>query len=229
MIQGSSLRVLACYHNTDSLNFADLCNQSGFPTDLGGYYIRGLVREGFLEKGSRGQYNITPKGKQQIALSYGKRLYEQNPRLAVIVVATKQDKFAVIKRSVQPFIGSVEWPAVSVRLGESLNRAAERALKDRLGSTAKLEFIGFFRRIDTYESTTFDDKLFAVHRVHLPEGSELLEENAVGKVALLSRGELLHVENPAKSLLDIFSFVEKASAPAYEEHDYTIEISDLAK
>jgi len=43
MIQGAAFRVLACFHDQDVRSFTDICERAGYPTDLGGYYLRPLT------------------------------------------------------------------------------------------------------------------------------------------------------------------------------------------
>src|SRR6185312_11206028 len=96
-------------------------------------------------------------------------LLAPRPRLCVLLVAQHEGKFVVLRRAVQPFLGIAEWPAGAVHLGESREDAAARITKDRLGCVAEATWVGMFRRIDLFENGVFDDKLFAVHTVALPE------------------------------------------------------------
>ena len=132
MIQGAAFRVLAGFYDSDSRNFADLCNRAGYPTDLGGYYIRHLLSGGYIEKAGRGQYRILPKGKQQLALIYGKQSLASRLRVSVAIVARQEGRLAVMRRKVQPFIGAVEWPAGAVNAGEEIQVAARRILQTRI-------------------------------------------------------------------------------------------------
>ena len=62
--------------------------QAGYGTDLGGYYLRTLVRDGFLKKIERGQYSITIAGKHELAVTNnGSHVFVVRPRLAVLRVA----------------------------------------------------------------------------------------------------------------------------------------------
>ncbi|HET8670993.1 MAG TPA: hypothetical protein VFM05_10310 [Candidatus Saccharimonadales bacterium] len=227
MIQGAAFRVLAGFHGQDVRNFVELCEQAGYPTDLGGYYIRQLTKSGFIEKEERGQYHLLPKGKQQLALYYGKQLSALRPRLAVLLIARYGDRFVVLRRKVQPFVGAAEWPAVTVEQGEVVGVAATRALKSRLSEEGEATLVGFFRRIDLYGDTLFDDKIFAVHTLVIPAGSELVEDSLTGKNLLCTEQELYKLEKPGKALIDIFEYA-KAGKAQFREQTYRLSLSDLA-
>jgi DNA-binding PadR family transcriptional regulator len=79
MLQASSFRKLNCYISENTLGFAEICRQAGYPTDLGGYYLRRLVKDGYIEKTGRGQYTISAGGKQQLSLRYGKAPFYLRP------------------------------------------------------------------------------------------------------------------------------------------------------
>lgn len=227
MIQGAAFRVLAGFYDSDSRNFADLCNRAGYPTDLGGYYIRQLLSGDYIQKGSRGQYRILPKGKQQLALIYGKQSLAARLRVSVAIVASQQDRLAVIRRKVQPFIGAVEWPAGVVNAGEEVQTAARRILQARLGIDVPLTLCGFFRRIDRYADTIFDDKFFAVHTCILAPEAELMVGTTIGENLLVSRQELEKLDRPSRSLLDILQYAEQGDN-TLQERTYQLTATDLA-
>ncbi len=226
MIRGAALRVLACFFGHDVRSFTVLCEQAGYPTDLGGYYIRQLIRSGHLEKHERGVYGITPKGKQELALAHGKRALLLRPRLAVLLVARQAGKYVILEREAQPFIGRAEWPAMAVDMGRPLADAAKETARNRLGVEAQPIFTGFFRRIDIYDGSVFDDKVFAVHTLELPDDTPIAQNTVTGTLATYSEAALQQLPRPAKSLLDIWQFVSSGST--FMEHTYELQLSDLA-
>jgi predicted transcriptional regulator len=225
MLQGAAFRVLACFYDKDTRNFVELCQKAGYPTDLGGYYIRQLISSGYLERVARGQHRITPKGKQQLALYYDKPLFGLQPRYVVVLVARQSGKYVVLRRSTQPFIGVAEWQASAIRPGEPVYDAAQRVLQTRLGVTADCRVVGLFRRIDMYKDTVFDDKVFVVNTCELPAGLRLAAEGPTGANSLYTAEELATLERPSKALLSIFRFIQGNGA--YEEHVYHLDKTDL--
>lgn len=225
MIQGAAFRVLAGFYDSDSRNFADLCERAGYPTDLGGYYIRQLVKGKYLEKTERGHYHILPKGKQELAFSYGKRLLELKPRLSVLIVVRQASAYLAIRRKVQPFIGVVEWPAGIVFAGETMDTAAKRVLQARFEVMTTPEFHGFFRRTDMYGDMVFDDKLFAIFTCNIPETAQPAAENSLGDTIVLSPETLQTLSNPSRALLDVLAFTK--SPVSLQERTYELTAGDL--
>lgn len=228
MIQGSGMRVLECFLTQDTLNFAQLCKAAGYTTDLGGYYIRQLMRGGYLKKGDRGEYTILPKGKQELAQYYGTHRLVSRPRLVLLlVVASQGGRFVAMKRIRQPFINRVEWVAAAINGQETLAEAARRTAKVRLGvDNAEPQLVGFFRRIDMFKDSLFDDKLFAVHRLDLAEDTPVIPASEMGSLALYTQEELERLPTRSRALLDILRFVQKGGG-TYEEHFYELDEADL--
>src|SRR6187549_2489842 len=151
-MNGALLRLLTCFLETSVLSFSDICKRMDYSTDLGGYYIRQLLASGYLRKTTRGQYEITPIGKQQLILrNKDHTSLISNPRLCTMVLVIVDGKYIVTRRKLQPYIGYAEWPASRVVSGLDLHDAAQDVLHKRLHVTGSLKFIGFFRRIDLQE------------------------------------------------------------------------------
>jgi hypothetical protein len=228
MIQGAAFRVLACFYYRDEMSFVELCETAGYPTDLGGYYIRQLTQAGYIERAERGKYLVLPKGKQQLAFKYGKSMFAPKPRFAVLVIAQQKNQLVLIRRKAQPFIGSAEWLAGEVLMGESILSAANRVTETRLGCSGQPRFIGFFRRTDIYKDTVFDDKLFAVHSALIPDKADIHKTNVIGEITICSETELSKVSKPSKSLIDIFNYSRSTNGSQIEEHTYPITAADLS-
>ena len=227
MVQGAAFRILACFYGSDRNSFVELCKRAGYPTDLGGYYLRQLVSGEYLEKIDRGQYQILPKGKQQLAFYYGKQMLAPKPRLAVLIIAKCADEFIVLRRGVQPFIGIVEWPAGVVNMGERLEDAAKRILTARIGVTASLEAAGTFRRIDVYEGLTFDDKVFAVFTCELPTDTKIAEHSETGDILRYNQSTLEDLPHRSKALLDFLAYAQSDNH-ALVERTYELGKEDLS-
>ncbi len=227
MLQGAAFRVLACFYDSDERSFVELCQRAGYPTDLGGYYIRQLLQSGYIEKVRRGTYAVLPKGKQHLALVFGKARFAIKPRLAVLLVAQQGDNYVIMRRAVQPFVGSAEWLAGEVQAGESLQDAAGRILHSRTGCEGRPELVGMFRRIDLCDGTVFDDKLFAVHTVTIPASQTIAQSTDLGHMLLCKPTEIVSVSRPGKALLDILRF-SQSGTQGIEEHSYIITAADLS-
>lgn len=226
MVQGAAFRILAAFYDADVHSFVELCNLAGYPTDLGGYYIRQLLKAGYLEKIDRGQYRILPKGKAEVAISYHRQLFALKPRLAVILLAQKEGRLVVSRRKVQPFIGVAEWPATVAAAAEPLEQTARRSLQRRLGIEAVVPITlhGFFRRMDTYRDSPFDDKLFGVYGCDISD-ADVVADTVVGDNALYTPEALATLERPSRALLDIYHFA--MTGALYKEQNYELTAADM--
>lgn len=227
MLQGAAFRVLACFYDNDRRSFVELCKRAGYPTDLGGYYLRRLLNGAYVQKVGRGRYQILPKGKQQLAIYYGKQLLAPKPRLNVAIIAQCDDSFLVLNRKVQPFIGTAEWPAGAVRMGEATAWAAKRISKERTGLGEVLRFAGFFRRIDVCEGLLFDDKLFAIYACELPSADTVAHKTEVGETAVYTLVQLRTLPHRSKALLDILEF-SQTPGEQFVERTYDLELADFS-
>lgn len=227
MASSKSLQMLSSFYYKNVCSFIELCNVGDYSGDLGGYYIRQLVHDGYIEKIDRGQYQILAKGKHYLVANPQKLTTSHQARMSIALVVKQDDKFAVIHRTAQPFIGRTEWPTGSVRPGETLSEASNRVALERLGIPVSLKFHGFFRRIDTHEQEVFDDKLFAVHVGELPDDYTLIGNNKVGVNRLYDTEELRSLPLPSKSLIDILEYT-LFSRHNYIERKYQLEAIDLS-
>jgi ADP-ribose pyrophosphatase YjhB (NUDIX family) len=218
---------LSCFYYKNVCSFIELCNTGGYSSDLGGYYIRQLIHDGYIEKIDRGQYQILSKGKRFLVANQDTLTSRPQTRMSIALVIKQGDKFVTIERTAQPFIGRVEWPTGSVKFGESLKDAASRIAIERLGSSIPLQFHGFFRRIDMYEQDVFDDKLFAVHAGMLPDDYVVTDHNKAGINKLYTAAELQASLSPSRSLIDIFEYTLLDSG-SYIEHRYDLKAIDLS-
>lgn len=226
MLKGSAFKLLAVFRERNTCSFVEMCEQAGYPTDLGGYYLRQLVEGGYLTKQERGVYAITPKGKAQFVISYGRRPSIPRPRLLVLLIAERGGRLVALRRTTQPYIGVVEWPGASVLHGEPLEEAVVRTIQQRLGGHVSFAHHGFFRRIDMYGDDIFDDKLFVIHKVALSKETSPGPSDVPGELLDLTETELRHVAKPSRSLLAILDFALSPS-PGYVEQVYHLQASDL--
>jgi predicted transcriptional regulator/ADP-ribose pyrophosphatase YjhB (NUDIX family) len=227
MAINKALQLLSSFYYKNVCSFIELCNAGGYSSDLGGYYIRQLINDGFIEKIDRGQYQILPKGKHFLVTTQDKPTLSRRARMSIALIIARADTYVVTQRTAQPFIGRVEWPTGSVKAGESLAVAANRIACERLEIEPILRFHGFFRRIDTYGEEVFDDKLFAIHTGEVPADSPLLHQSKVGENHTYNKEELIRAISPSRSLIDIFEYAQSKQA-AYFEKRYALEPIDLS-
>lgn len=117
------------------------------PKDVEGnlfmYHLRQLFKEDFVKKTDSG-YRLTTKGLQ---LADNLSLKNLRPRIQPKIVtlsAIQNDRgeWLLYRRSRQPFFGLVGFPYGKIHLGEKIQIAAERELKEKTGLMAELRHAG---------------------------------------------------------------------------------------
>lgn len=207
--------MLNSFNNENTRNFVELCKEAGYPTDLGGYYLRQLLTSGYLLKGDRGEYILSPEGRRYLAGNHQSGFVA---RLHVMIVASFEDQIVLLKRDQQPFLSRYEWPATAVKGGETRDIALQRLLDERLAPTIKTEYVGMFRRIDRYKDDLFDDKLFLVHKVELNQSP--IEKVVNGTNVCIHTNEFESLQSKSRSLSDIYIFCR--GQEQYKEKTYQL-------
>ena len=77
------------------------------------------------------------------------RFIFEDPKLAVVVLASKKDKLLLVKRAIEPKLGKWSFPSGYVDLGESVESAALREVKEETGMEIKINFL-----VGVYSSST---------------------------------------------------------------------------
>lgn len=225
-LDNNLIRILTSFDKQNAYGFTELAEKLRYGTDLTGYYLRKLEHQGYIARTGRGMYQITPLGKSTLAQSHQFSDLNERPRITVILVAQHKDKYLMVKRTKQPFMNVIEFPVLPIARGGELMDGVQRALKDRVGVNLSVILRGFFRRIDIYNETTFDDKFFAVCMAKLTagHGAKLYKKNSQGELNLKSKDTLAQ-ENISKSLFDIVDFVQ--STDNFAEKIYQLSDPDL--
>ena len=77
------------------------------------------------------------------------RFIFEDPKLAVVVLVSKKDKLLLVKRAIEPKLGKWSFPSGYVDLGESVESAALREVKEETGMEIKINFL-----VGVYSSST---------------------------------------------------------------------------
>jgi hypothetical protein len=108
------------------------------------YHLKQLIKEGLVEKDADGWYQLTTAGKL-----YSDRLSLKSltPRLqarivTLMAVEDGQGHWLFYRRKRQPLFNLVGFPYGKIHLGESVQQAAQRELKEKTGLEAELEHRG---------------------------------------------------------------------------------------
>lgn len=225
-LDNNLIRILTSFSEQNTYGFTELAQRLHYDTDLTGYYLRKLERKGLVVKVDRGVYRITPFGKSVLAQAHQFSDISERPRVTALLVAQYKDQYLMVKRTKQPFMNVIEFPVLPIGRGEQLVNGISRALKDRLGIVLSANPKGFFRRIDIYDETVFDDKFFAVFTAELTVNHvpKLFNKNDQGEISLKSKDTLTQ-EKISKGLLDLIEFTQ--STNNFVEKTYNLSKPDL--
>lgn len=97
-----------------------------------------------------------------------------DPKLAAVVLATKDDKLVLVRRAIQPSIGKWSFPSGFVDLGEAVQDAAVREMREETGLKINItDLVGLY-------SKTGNEIVLAVYSAEvvggrLRAGTEVIE------------------------------------------------------
>ena len=137
------------------------------------YYLKKLMAEGTVGKTAE-LYHLTPAGKR-FADTLSLKTFQPRiqPKIVTLIICTNAaGEYLLYRRSHEPFINLVGFPYGKIHLGETVQGAAERELKEKTGMSTKLTHKG-----DAY-ITVYDHKeLVSQMLTHI-----LVGKNPTGKL-----------------------------------------------
>ncbi len=209
------------------MGYAELQKPTGLSSDHFNFHIKRLVEVGFVEKSKKGQYALTPRGKEYAnKLDTDQNTIEQQPKTTVILAITRKrnqtTEYLFQKRLKHPYYGYWGFPTGKIRWGETVLETAARELMEETGLQAKHVFKGIYHEHVYQEETgeLLEDKLFFV--VHCSDVSgELIEEFEGGKNAWLSLADM--------ETKKVFNSYAMELAIAKGEHRFVEEIQKYSK
>jgi ADP-ribose pyrophosphatase YjhB (NUDIX family) len=224
------ISILYTLRHTDSARFTDLMRPTGLESDTFKFHLRKVIDLGYVEKQPASDYHLTASGKEFANnLDDTKRTVQKQPKLSVLIVATKQrengDKlFLAQKRLRRPFLGF--WGCLSgpVQWGEEAEETAERELKKQTGLAGSFTVRSFFRKRDyrTDSGELLEDKLFFVIEVTNITGDLSNEWNG-GFNQWMTADEFSKQENRFESSLDAIEILQINKAYISKKAYYEIE------
>ena len=110
--------------------YAQLQKPTKLSSDHFNFHIARLVEIGYVEKVRRGQYRLTPRGKEYAnKLDTDRNTIELHPKSGVILAIQKGDKFLFQERLKHPYYGFYGFPSGKIRWGETILQTAAPELK----------------------------------------------------------------------------------------------------
>ena len=209
--------------------FAEMQKPTGLPSDNFNFHIQRLIDIGYVEKLERGQYRLTPKGKEYAnRLDTDNNTVERQPKVSVVLLVRNKnnpEKFLVQQRLKNPFYGFWGRLGGKVRFGETFEEAASREFEEETGLTGEFKFRLICRKIDHDKETdeVLEDKVFVIMEC-LDYSGQLMEKFEGGLNTWMTQDELLSQE---KRFVTAHEFAELlATNETYITRHYSYEKSE---
>lgn len=158
--------------------YAQLQKPTGLTSDHFNFHMSRLQELGLVEKVVRGQYKLTPKGKEYAnRLDTDNNTIERQPKVAVILaIEREQDgelQYLFQERLKNPYYGFWGLPSGKVRWGETFVETAARESLEETGLAADFSVAGVYHEHVRSQETDeiLEDKVFFVVRGTNPHGT----------------------------------------------------------
>ena len=185
------------------------------------YHLKTLIRRGYVAKKETG-YALTTKGVHySTQVSFEHFSVRIQPKIATLIVArNSKGEYLTYRRNKQPFLNMDGFAYGKVHLGERIEGAAERELKEKAGITADLVQKGIMYLLVTdKEGEVIAHTLFHVFLGTSPKG-ETVQESPIGKIRWLSEKELLK-QNIMPGVPEALKIAKSASrCLLFEEYEF---------
>jgi ADP-ribose pyrophosphatase YjhB (NUDIX family) len=157
--------------------YAQLQKPTGLTSDHFNFHMSRLQELKLVEKIDRGQYALTPKGKEYAnRLDTDNNTIERQPKVAVILaierVTNKKTEYLFQERLKNPYYGFWGLPSGKVRWGETIVETANRESMEETGLGAEFTVAGVYHEhVRQQESgEILEDKIFFVVKGINPHG-----------------------------------------------------------
>lgn len=197
-------------------------NSTNLPSDHFNYHLSTLIDSGMIIKNDS-SYNLTAKGKEYAnTMDTSDLTIEKQPKVAVMIIATKADKLLIQTRLKEPYYGFAGFITGKVRFGEQIAQTAARELMEEAGLTAefKLSYI-LHEHVYSKDGDLLEDKIF--HVVHATKVKGELISTRDGKNEWHSESEFRSLSNIFYDEADILDLFKNPPAEVFIEKAYAIE------
>jgi ADP-ribose pyrophosphatase YjhB (NUDIX family) len=145
------------------------------------YHLRSLVKDGLVQKESRGIYTLTHAGQAALEyLSVGRIAPVRMPKVVTYTLLTHQGQLLLLRKQKEPYRHLIEPIAGKIHFGESAEDAAQREVHEKLGlEIPKPQFVGVADIIIAKQQKPLTHMTAYVHRHELEALPSPLPENIV--------------------------------------------------
>lgn len=161
-----------------SAGYAQLQKPTKLTSDHFNFHISKLVALELVEKVARGQYRLTPKGKEYAnKLDTDDHTIERQPKSAVILAIEQEQNgkrtFLFQERLKNPYFGFWGLPSGKIRWGETITDTAIRESEEETGLLCNWRVAGVYHEHVALQETGefMEDKIFFVVHGTNPSGT----------------------------------------------------------
>jgi ADP-ribose pyrophosphatase YjhB (NUDIX family)/predicted transcriptional regulator len=227
----AEVSILKSLRLAEHARFSELMHPTGLTSDNFKFYLRNLVRLGWVKKSPDGDYALTSNGKELANnLDETRLTLQKQAKVSVLIVASRtgvtgEPEYAFQQRQRHPYYGF--WGVLSgpVQWGEGVEEAAKMELRKQTGLLGECEVRAFCRITDyVSDGMLLEDKLFAVVLANHCRG--LLDASwKGGRNAWMTLKELTHQAKHFEYTAAIIGLIESGKPYAsfigrYEPQDY---------
>jgi ADP-ribose pyrophosphatase YjhB (NUDIX family)/predicted transcriptional regulator len=211
-------QILKKFYSSKKLKFSEL--NENFPTNKFSYYIKQLIKKGFVEK-KNNFYQITDKGEKYICYldKYENFSLLEQPIHDIFLLPKRGNKYLIQKRTKRPFLGVSIPIGGKIKSGESIFETAERKLKEDTGLTGDLKFKGIVDVKTIKNNEVYLHHILNVFLVSNLKG-EVLKETSKGKNFWISEKDYYKLKNRLSAAEEHFEIVKSKSFMLLELRQY---------
>ncbi len=194
-----------------SVRFSEMDRQ-GLTTDHFSFHLRQLINWKMIEKDEDRKYSLTGKGKE-FANRFDTEIkeVERQPKIGVLVIAKKADKYLIQQRLKQPYYGFWGFITGKMRWGETVEETALRELEEETGLTGRAKLVAVKHKMDyDQQGQLLEDKFFMAVKVDKVRG-KLKEEVVGGKNCWMIREEIIKISDLFDGVEETINFANESS------------------
>lgn len=181
------------------------------------YHLVALMNDGLVKKVAT-TYLLTAKGKQFAdRVSHGEFTERIQPKIVTLLVVSKDNGYLLYRRGHQPFLSKVGFPYGKIHLGERIEEAAHRELKEKTGlSVSQLTYCG-----DVYITVHDEEDLITHMLCHVFSGTDpkgtLTTEASIGE-CFWAPPDLIPAEDRIPGFTQVLRLIKKNHIPFFAEY-----------
>jgi 8-oxo-dGTP pyrophosphatase MutT (NUDIX family) len=200
---------------SEGLRYRDLKPDDTDPK-LFTYHLKKLIEEGLIEKTGI-YYHLTYKGMFFTEkYRWTDKEFAPQPRVHVLVAIKTEDKFVMIKRARQSYLGYIDFPGGKAELNENTKQSAKRWLAEHTGYNSKIRLCAIVQVRNIYKGNILDNKLFTIYKgENAKKVSDVISDK--GEVVLLTEDE---IRKEKKVFPDVFPIIDNFTDKKIRYYDF---------